>query len=122
MRKHQKFTLDRGGSIKKVRPKNKTSTYERTLELYKNGKDVVEIAKTRGYVESTIITHLERLKSQSKLSPDELKRIIPKNLSKDLAKIHKTFEETGGEKLSPVFNKFNGKYSYHELRLARLML
>jgi ATP-dependent exoDNAse (exonuclease V) alpha subunit len=122
LKKHQKFILNNGGSLTKVAPKKLTSTYDQTLELYIAGKTISQIAKTRKFTEGTIISHLEKLKAENKISSKDLTRIITKDLSKKLPEIHKVFNELGTEKLSPVFQKLNGKYSYDELKLARLMV
>jgi hypothetical protein len=122
LQKHRKFIVACGGSLSKIAPKIKTSTHAQTLALYRSGKSVADIAKARGLTETTIVGHLEKLKAQNKLSTRELKRIIPKSFYKDLPEIEKAFDETGDEKLSPIYNKLKGKYSYDELRLARLVL
>lgn len=83
-KKQNEFILSSGGKLTKVVPKSKISTYEQTLQMYKSGKNISEIASTRGLKEGTIVNHIE--------------------------------------KLSPVFEKLNGKYTYDELRLARLVM
>ena len=121
-RKHNNFILNCGGSPAKVTPKSKASTYEQSLQLYKEGKSIAEIGLTRNLTEGTIISHLERLKGEEKLPRKDLqRRVIPKRIAQELPKIQAAFDELGDEKLSPVFYKFGGKYSYNELRLARLV-
>jgi hypothetical protein len=43
-------------------------------------------------------------------------------LAKALPVIHKTFHSLDTEKLTPVMEKLNQKYSYDELRIARMFL
>ena len=120
--KHNDFILKCGGGIEKISAKSNNSTYEQTLEIYKTGKNILEIANERNLKEGTIISHLEKLKDDKKLTTIDLERIVPEYLEKELPIIHKAFYEIGSEKLSPIFSEFNGKYSYDELRVARLLL
>lgn len=120
--KHAQFITRCGGSIKKVsRPTLSRSTYEETLTLYQKGKTITQIAKARNLKPGTIISHLETLKGDKKLTKNDLQRVIPARLKKVLPQIHQSFSEHGDEKLSPVFHALNGKYSYDTLRLARLV-
>jgi hypothetical protein len=66
----------------------------------------------------TIISHLEKLK-EGKYELD-LKPHTPK--SSDIKVIKEAFKSTGDTKLSPVHKKLKGKYSFDELRLARLFI
>lgn len=117
-----------GGSIEagEAKPKSKsgkkTDTYAETLALWQAGKSAVEIAKERKLTFGTIVAHLGKLKDQKKITAGELKRIITPNLENALPEIHGVFKKLGHEQLSPAFSKLNGKYSYDELKLARLVL
>ena len=121
-----KFILAGGGEIETVDfvRKNKTtkpSTYDDTLKLWQAGEDVVQIATSRNLSRNTILTHLEKLVSDGRVKKIELDRIIPDNLQNDLAKIQSVFKDLDTNKLSPVFTHFHGKYSYEDLRLAKLL-
>ena len=70
----------------------------------------------------TIIKHLEKLFLVGKLSKADLFKNIDPKLVGELSIIHQAFLELGDDRLSPVFEKFHGKYSYDQLRLARLMM
>lgn len=125
--KHRNFILKCGGSLKKsalpaqAGPKDNRSTHEQTWDLYKQGKNIQEIAKHRGFVTSTIVNHLEILKQQNQLTTKELIKLIPKNLNEALPQIHQTFTDLGTDKLKPIFDKLKEKHSYENLRLARLV-
>jgi len=96
----------------------KVATHEKTFALLKEGKTLKEAAKERGMTMSTIIAHLEKLKSggyEIDLSPYKPKKA-------DLDKIKAAFEELGDTKLAPAHQKLKGKYTYEDLRLARLFI
>jgi len=126
---HEDF-INRSGGTNNVREiaKNKASipegialkvpSHEKTLALLKNGGDLKDIAKERGMTFVTIISHLEKLKEGS--YEIDLKPYAPK--STDLKVIKTAFESLKDTKLAPVHKKLKGKYSYEELRLARLFI
>ena len=66
----------------------------------------------------TIISHLEKLK-EGKYDVD-LKPHTPKLT--DLKAIRDVFESLKETKLAPAHKKLKGKYSYEDLRLARLFI
>ena len=124
---HKDFVTRNGGTNdKKEIEKNraliseelvpKTPSHEKTLVLLKEGKSLKDIAKERGMTLGSIISHLEKLK-EGKYEID-LKPYTPKLA--DLKTIKEAFKSLKDTKLAPVHKKFNGKYSYEDLRLARL--
>jgi len=96
----------------------KISTYEKTRKLIDKGLSLEEIAKERGMTIGTIISHLEKLKEREEKI--DLKKFKPK--SDDFKKIKDAFKKSGDTKLTPVYKKLGGKYSYEDLRLVRLFL
>ena len=103
---------------KKVMLKEKTSTCEKTLALVSEKLSLADIAKKRGMTPGTIISHLEKLKAKnSSLNFDAYK---PKE--KDLKIISDAFKKSKETKISPIHQVLDGRYSYEELRLARLFL
>jgi len=124
--KHKKFILKRGGKLKKVRfttkkPKG-VSTYNQTHKLITKGYSIDEIAKDRGLTRGTILRHIEKLFERGKISKDEVKAHASSRLLKAIPKIHKVSNEIGFERLTLVFEKLEGKYSYDDLRIARLLV
>ena len=97
---------------------DKMSTYQKTRVLIDEGLTLEEIASKRGVTAGTIIAHLEKLKSQDK--EIDIEKFKPKE--SELKIIQKAFEKSKDGKLSPIYKKLKGKYSYEELRLARLFL
>ena len=100
----------------------KLDTYTETLLLWNEGKDAKQISKLRKFTEGTILSHIEKLVLKDKIKRADLSRILTPSLKDSLPKIHSVFDELNTDKLSPVFEKLNGKYSYDELRIARLMI
>ena len=100
----------------------KLDTYTETLLLWNEGKTALQIAKMRKFTEGTILSHIEKLVLKDKIKQADLSRILTPSLKNSFPKIHSAFRELDTDKLSPVFEKFNGEYSYDELRIARMLL
>ncbi|PJE74135.1 MAG: helicase [Candidatus Terrybacteria bacterium CG10_big_fil_rev_8_21_14_0_10_41_10] len=103
---------------KKEAFKEKISTYEKTLALVFEKMSLAEIAKKRGMALGTIISHLEKLKEKNPAL--DLNAYKPKE--RDFKIISDAFKKVKETKLAPVYEIIGGKYSYEELRLARLFL
>ncbi|MEK7546875.1 MAG: helix-turn-helix domain-containing protein [Patescibacteria group bacterium] len=95
--------------------------WERTLALIRSGKTIADVAKMRGRTEGTIWEHLESLRMLDKISTQDIAHLA-RGHEQSIAKIHVAFRELGTDKLSPIFEKLGGVYSYEILRIARLML
>jgi ATP-dependent DNA helicase PIF1 len=95
--------------------------WERTLTLIRSGKTIAAVAQMRGRTERTILEHLESLRVLGKLSAQDVAH-LGRGSEQEIAKIHAAFRELGTDKLSPVFEKLGGAYSYDKLRIARMML
>jgi hypothetical protein len=104
------------------RKKIKIDTYLETFTLWQEGKTAKEISESRNLKEQTILSHLERLAAKGKIKRADFARLLTPLLSAALAEIHNAFRELETRSLSPVFEKFAGKYSYDDLRLARMFL
>ncbi len=104
-----------------VKPRAKQSLGDsaaHTKELFTSGKSLEEVAKIRNLALGTILQHLEEaIQLGEKISLERLS--FPADR---LAVIKQAFQETNGFTLTPVYQKLGAKYSYDELRLARLIL
>lgn len=98
------------------------TTYDKTLELLHEGKTLNDIAEERVITFGTVISHVEELFMKGKISFKDIKNLIPKKLMKEIPAIHKLFVSLDTEKLTPVFEKVKGKYSFDDLKLARLYM
>ncbi len=97
-------------------PKKKTSkkgeTQKITLEMFKAGKSIDEIAKERDYVKSTIEGHLSGFIKTGEIKLEELMDI------KKAKKLIKLIINTHFEGLNDLRTKLDGNYSYGELRIV----
>lgn len=118
---HEEFIQAAGGVLEEQEPEKpqpKKSTYEQTRELLADGKTLDEIASARSLTKGTVIGHLIKL---SETNPElDLSAYKPK--AADLKKIRAAFKKVDSDKLTPVHRALGGKYSFDELRLARLFL
>src|SRR3989339_2248833 len=94
----------------KLRKKSKISTYDETLSTLKEGGSLKDISKKRGLTESTIISHVEKLHEEKKISDKDIEKMISNKTSKAIPEIKKEFKKNDDGKLTPVFEKFKGKY------------
>jgi len=108
-------------SFARERQKKKIDTRGETLMLWNEGKTISQIAKARGLKERTIFNHIEKLAAKRKINRADISRLLTLALSRALPKIHAAFRELDTDRLSPVFEKLGGAYSYDELRIARLL-
>ncbi len=121
--------LDCGGIIDKkeverhkVQMKDKEEkvpTAEKTRRLIKGADSIEDIATQRGLKPVTIIGHLEQLKLSGAEMDIERFNTIPNG---DFEVIADMLEKVGSQSLVPAFKKLKGKYSYDELKLARLFV
>lgn len=105
---------------KKAEPKLKLlkiPTHEISFQLYKEGKDVNEIARTRGLTFGTVMGHLVKYVCQGEI---ELSELIPMEhiiLGKKAIEKHNVGNNGA---LKPAYDELNGKVSYDELRAILL--
>lgn len=96
----------------------KKDTVMESVELYWEGKTLEEISEIRTLKTDTILTHLGKryvshkdVNLDAHISPDDLKEIEP---------LYKSYQQENA--LKPIFEHFNGKYSYGKLRLAMYLI
>ncbi len=118
----ENFIRASGGSLTPSEvPKEVQSTYEATLALLQEGKSLQEVAKERGVVLGTIVSHIEKLRKEGRLSDDDVLSYASGRLEDALPKIHAAFDELGSERLAPVFSHLKRRYTFEELKLARAL-
>jgi len=87
-----------------------------SLELFKNGQSVAEIAKTRSLAESTIEGHLaQAIESGATLDPRGLYS------ADEERQMHAALEGYDELALKPVFEQLEGRISYGKLKLYRAL-
>ena len=97
--------------------KEKRSTYDITLQLWKEGKTVAEIAKDRTLSQATIYSHIAKCIEQDKIAITE---VLPEETINELNTIFKENEEL--TTLKSLYEKTEERYSWDELRLFRAYL
>ncbi len=113
-----KVIKEKSGRIKVV----KENTHEVTFSLWKKERSIDRIVAERAMTWSTIVGHLEKMRTDGTISLQDLEGIIPASLLAFVPEITKAFIELETEKLTPVFEKLGKRYSYDDLRLVRLTL
>lgn len=88
-----------------------------TLDLYKKGLEVDEIAKKRGFTKDTIVQHICFLIEKGLINDGQ--KLLDKHKMK---KIEKTLKKTGGEKLKPVKEALGDDYTYEEIKITKAIL
>lgn len=111
-----------GGSLTKQKPAPKLTTAEKTLALIKEGLSLEEIAKARDLGISTIVDHLVSLQATDKLSYEQVYNLCSSRLIDALPEIIKAFDKKGSDKLSPAWKALGEKYSFDDLKLAKVLL
>ena len=97
--------------------KEKRSTYDITLQFWKEGKTVAEIAKERTLSQATIYSHIAKCIEQDKIAITE---VLPEETINELNTIFKENEEL--TTLKSLYEKTEERYSWDELRLFRAYL
>lgn len=99
----------------------KTHTSIITLNMWDEGKDVYTIAKERKLSPKTIWGHIEDLVKDKKITYPSLARIITPEIQKIMPEISQAFKKLDTDKMTPIFEHFNGKYSYDDIRVVRML-
>ncbi|MEK7511074.1 MAG: AAA family ATPase [Patescibacteria group bacterium] len=121
---HNNFIKASGGSLEVregIATLEKKTTYDATYDLIKEGKTLMDIKALRGLTIGTLADHLEKLKEAGRITIDEIRELMPKKILEALPAISEAFEKVGLDKLAPVHTKLKGKYTYDDLKLARLI-
>jgi hypothetical protein len=114
------------GAGRKVKGKKiKVSTYDATKELVRKGLSIAEMAKERGMTEGTIIGHLEKLTADGALDAErDLAHLKPE--TERFLKMHAAFEKVYAREqkmpLAPARTLTGNRFTYDELRLARIFV
>jgi ATP-dependent DNA helicase PIF1 len=92
-----------------------------TLDYLKGDFSLESVAASRGLTVGTIITHIEKLKGLKKLTTSQLshlKKCIP---LKDFDLIFTALNDSKDGRLQPIYEALEGKYSYSDLQIVRLL-
>ncbi|MDP3402537.1 MAG: helix-turn-helix domain-containing protein, partial [bacterium] len=120
----QNFIKACGGSLEAAAPgerPEKRTTFDETFALLEEGKLLADIAKTRKLTLGTIADHVTKLVSSGRITRELVEARIPQRLKGALPVIYKAFDANGTEKLTPVHAFLKARYSFDELKLARIL-
>lgn len=120
------FIIRCGGGLKASRTKKSKNspaknTLDTTLDFFNAGLTVVQIARERNLSENTIFGHIEQLSLNSQIDRKKLINSAPERVLREFKKIQIVFGKLETDKLTPVYEHFDGKYSYEELKWVRLI-
>lgn len=104
----------------KAPKKQKIPTHFVTLELLKKKLSIADIAQKRVLAASTIITHLEILAGLKQINLDTIAHLKESISPNDFDLLFSELEKSEDGKLSPIYEKLNGRYAYSMLRTVRL--
>ena len=120
--------LLRAGKVAKM--KDDTPTHLKTKALMENCSSIKEMAKSRGVTEGTIINHLRKIKEEEPTI--DLEKFRPKMdnfeaIEEEVFKLKRennreNFSDDGALRLKPLFEAFESRLSYDELRMALLFI
>lgn len=117
---HEEFIECCGGTTdekemakNEVRGDDMAPSHHKTLALVEEEMSLEDMATERGVTVGTILSHLEKLAEEKR---GDISYLKPKGL-KAIAKA-----SSGEKKLAEAHKKLKGRYSYEELRLARLFV
>ncbi len=100
-------------AVKDKTPKEKKpKTREVSFEMFQQGKSIEEIAKERGFVVTTVESHLSTYVAQGKI---DVKQFMD---TKKLENIIKVSEKLETYNLGPIKQALGNEYTYSELRFA----
>lgn len=100
----------------------KIPTLNITLDLWQEGKNIEEIARSRKLSQKTIFGHIEDLIKSGQIPKADLARAMSMELFQDMPRIQIVFKKLNTDRLTPVFEYFRGKYPYDELKLVKMMM
>ena len=95
-----------------------SKNYQKTKEMISKKLPISEIAKIEGFKERRIIYHIETLLDGKE--EIDINYLLP--LNEDYIAIKQAFESLGMERLSPIYEFFNGKFSYEQIRIVRAII
>ncbi|HEU5292324.1 MAG TPA: DNA helicase RecQ [Cyclobacteriaceae bacterium] len=121
--------------IRRERPERETDTKQQSLELFKQGHSIKEIAERRNFAASTIETHLAFYVEQGKLSIDDvmdvskipaIRQCIEKSVKVGTQDTDASVSILTGKPrqdlahlpLAPIKEQLGGNYSYGEIRMV----
>lgn len=131
--KDKNFEKEHSDFLKKIDAKdykisdnkgNKLSTFQITKSFIDEKRTIDEISSQRGLTKGTIIGHIDKLLETKSLKQKDILYLKPdtKEFAKMLNEIKEVLEELDDDKLTPIFKALNKKYTFEEIKFAKLFL
>lgn len=108
--------------INKTIKSKKSNTKTATLEMLKKSLSIELIAAKCELTPGTIIRHIEKLQDLNQVQYTHLSHLKESFPKKDFDLILAELENSEDGKLKPIYDKFQGKYSYVNIQVVRLFL
>lgn len=123
----ERFVKASGGSMDEAvvataRANAALKTHEVSIARMKEGVSLAEIAKERGLTLGTIGGHAERGIEEGKITAAEVRKLLPDKLRRGVDDIADACGDMSGLTLTQMRERTKGKWSFDELRLARIVL
>lgn len=119
----QRFGGSQSEGVKKTKKpakKEKIASHLMTLAMLNEDFSIASIAEKRGVTVSTIIGHMEKLNSLNQLDAAFIGKVKNLFAEEDFAAIFTELKYSEDGKITPIYEKFDGKYTFADIRLVRL--
>jgi ATP-dependent DNA helicase PIF1 len=112
------------GKIKTSQKKNHMiPTHLVTRTFLKENMSLDSISKKRSLTLGTILHHVEKLKGLKQIEPEEILYLKDSLASDDFNLILFALKRSSEDgKMKPIYEEFEGKYTYTDIQLVRLFL
>lgn len=107
---------------KKPKAADSTPTHMITLAMLKENLSLEAIAEKREITVETIISHIEKLQGLKQINNSNIEFLKHRIPIADFDIISAELNKSEDGKQKPIYEKFEGKYTYIDLRIARLFV
>jgi ATP-dependent DNA helicase PIF1 len=112
----------RSRTAKNTGRQQKLPNYKGTLKMLQQKLSLESIAKKTGFLIGTIIRHIEKLQRLEQLDYSDIAHLKNAISEKDFECIFSALSSSEGGRLKPVYEKFEGKYLYKDLKIVSFFL
>jgi len=106
--------------LRKFKDTDGIPTHMITLGMIKENLSIESIAEKREFSLETIVNHIEKLLSLKQIDSSHMAGLKKKLPETDFDIILSELKKSEDGKLKPIYEKFEGKYSYLDIKIVRL--